>query len=79
MKATSTSPHNRDQLRRLRRATVMSFVAHRLSCTPVELSGISPYGRWALERDTAANSDEAAKGKEGVCWEVAEPVCDGLP
>jgi len=28
---------------------------------------------WVLLRGTVADSDEAAKGKEGVHWEVAEP------
>jgi len=33
---------------------------------------------WVLLRGTAADSDEAAKGKEGVRWGVAEPASSGL-
>jgi len=52
VKATSTSPHNRDQLRGLRRTAVTSFVMRRLSCASSELSSISGQrghvvgGRW---------------------------------
>ena len=37
-----------------------------------------PCGTEVLQRDTAADSEMAAKGKEGERWEVAEPAHGGL-